>query len=305
MWVRSEFLLKADKIYGAEQTYYVPEEDKNSEISVHIASTRLNIHLPPDYYQDVARGKEPWWIARYLEASFSYAAGAVYQTFNDHIVEPFKIPDSWERIGGADWGLRDPTVLLMAAIDPKTGSVYIYDEYYKAGLPVPQHAKSMKAMVEKVPYGKLRGLVGDPSGKRKNINDMRSIFDHYAEYGLWFKEGNNRIEAGISKVQAYFSLDKLKIFSSCVNTIKEGMNYKYKPEELDAKKNLDNIPIDKDNHAMDSLRYLINELPDDAEKLKQKSYQSRTIANREDDHIPYALQTDDTVKPSHNSWLYY
>jgi hypothetical protein len=62
---------------------------------------------------------------------------------------------------------------------------------------------------------------------------MRSIFDHYAEYGLWFKDGNNRIDAGLAKVNAYFSLGRLKIFSSCAHTIKEGLNYKYKPEELD------------------------------------------------------------------------
>jgi phage terminase large subunit len=305
--VRSEFLLKADKIYGSDRNYHVPEEDKNPSISVHIASTRLNTYLPPDYYYTVSKGKESWWVARYLEASFDYAAGAVYQTFADHIVKPFKIPDHWERMGGADWGIRDPTVLLMGAIDPDNGITYIYDEYYKPNLPVPEHAKHMTEMVQKVPYGKLRYLVGDPSGKRNNINDMRSIFDHYAEYGLWFKDGNNRIDAGLAKVNAYFSLSRLKIFSSCSWTIKEGLNYKYKPEELDAKKNPDNKPIDKDNHTMDSLRYMINELPDNPDQLIQKSYKSRNFAGRTEDdgRIPFALQTEDNKQPGHNAWLYY
>jgi phage terminase large subunit len=306
-WVRTEFLLKADVIHGSERNYYVPDEDKNPNISVHIASTRLNYHLPPDYYYSVSRGKENWWIARYLEASFDYAAGAVYQTFGDHIVKPFAIPPYWERLGGADFGIRDATVLLMAAIDPDKGIVYIYEEYYKSGLPVPEHAKKMLEMVQKVPYGKLKSLVGDPSGKRKNINDMRSIFDHYAEYGLWFADGNNRIDAGIAKVSAYFSLGRLKIFNNCVNTIKEGLNYKYKPEELDSKKNPDNNPIDKDNHAMDSLRYLINELPDNVDHLKQNSYKSRDFVGKtEDGHLPFALQTEELPTPSsHSAWLYY
>jgi hypothetical protein len=102
--VRSEFLLKADKIYGSERDYFVPEEDKNPSISVHIASTRLNTYLPPDYYYTVSKGKESWWVARYLEASFDYAAGAVYQTFADHIVKPFKNSrplgtNGWGRLG--------------------------------------------------------------------------------------------------------------------------------------------------------------------------------------------------------------
>jgi hypothetical protein len=184
--------------------------------------------------------------------------------------------------------------------------VYIYDEYYKNALPVPEHAKAMIEMVQKVPYGKLRGLVGDPSGARKGISDMRSIFDHYAEYGIWFKAGDNRIDTGIAKVLAYFSLGRLKIFSTCTNTIREGLNYKYKPEELDAKKNPDNKPIDKDNHAMDSLRYMIQELPDDPERLIQKSYHSRDWKGpTENGDIPFALRTEETQTPGHNAWLYY
>jgi phage terminase large subunit len=306
-WIRTDFLLKSGRIENATESYFVPEEDKNQNYSTHIAPTKLNTYLPPDFYASTAMGKPSFWINRYLNGSFSYSEGAVYQDFGDHIVKPFEIPDAWDRLGGADFGIRDSTVLLMSAIDPETGIVYLYDEHYKNNLPVPEHAKQMRTMVQKVPYGKLRTLVGDPAGARKNINDMRSIFDHYAEYGLWFKNGDNRIDAGIAKVQAYFSLGRLKIFSSCANTIREGLNYKYKPEELDAKKNPDNKPIDKDNHAMDSLRYLIQELPDDPSKLIQKSYHARNFKGRtdKDGGIPFELQTTDTQPVGHNAWLYY
>jgi hypothetical protein len=52
-------------------------------------------------------------------------------------------------MGGADWGIRDPTVLLMGAIDPDNGITYIYDEYYRPNLPVPEHARHMLEMVQK------------------------------------------------------------------------------------------------------------------------------------------------------------
>lgn len=304
--VRTEFLLKADKIYGAAREYFIDPEEKNPNIAVHIAATHLNKFLPVDYYASTARGKPKWWIERYLNASFEFAEGAVYQDFTDHIVKPFKIPDHWERMGGADFGIRDHTVLLMGAIDPDTGITYIYKEYYKNALPIPVHAKAMKEIISEVPYGKLRTLVGDPAGKRRGNNDLRSIFDHYSEYGIWFQDGNNRIDAGIAKVQAYFSLGRLKIFNNCVNTIREGMNYKYKPQELDATKNLDEKPIDKDNHTMDSLRYLINELPDDPSQLIQKSYQSRDFNGKsEDGHVPFALQSEEKPNKGRDLWLYY
>jgi PBSX family phage terminase large subunit len=306
-WIRSEFLLKSARIHNAQEPYFVPEEDKNTNYSTHIAPTRLNTYLPPDFYYSTAQGKPAFWVNRYLNGSFSYSEGAVYHDFAEHIIPPFKIPEHWERMGGSDFGIRDHTVLLMGAIDPDTGITYLYDEYYKNNLPVPEHAKKMVEIVSKVPYGKLRFLVADPSGKKQNIQDMRSLFDHYAEYGLWFQAGNNRIDAGLAKTQAYFSLGKLKIFSSCVNTIKEGINYKYKPEELDSKKNPDNKPIDKDNHAMDSLRYMINELPDDPEQLKQKSYSARDWGGKveADGRIPFALQTDEQPKVRQDAWLYY
>lgn len=290
--VRSEFLMKADAIYGADRDYYIPENDKNPNISVHIASTRLNKYLPADYYASTARGKPRWWVERYLNASFDYAEGAVYQDFADHVVEPFEIPVHWERLGGADFGIQDPTVLVMGAIDPDNGMVYIYDEYFNNTLAVPQHAQNMKELLlDPLPYGALRGLVADPSGKKRGHTDGRSVFDHYAEYGIYFRDGDNRIDAGIGKVNAYFSLGRLKIFSSCVNTVREGMNYKYKPRDLDQTKNLDNKPIDKDNHTMDSLRYLVQELPDDPNNLKSRYF---TRAGKKDSQstLPFALQSE-------------
>ncbi len=234
---------------------------------------------------------------------------AVYPDFMTHLVEPFQIPKHWERIGGADFGIQDPTVLLMGAIDPETGIVYIYDEYFKNKLAVPQHAKSMLDMLEQVPFGRLRFLVGDPAGKRRNINDHKSIFDHYGEYGIWFKEGNNRIDAGISKVNAYFALGKLKIFTTCTNTIREGMNYKYKPMEMDSQKNADEKPIDKDNHTQDSLRYMMNELPDDPRMLINNGTKPRIFQNGEKEAttLPFALQDpeDSYLGQNRNSWLNY
>lgn len=305
--VRSEFLMKADAIVGSDRNYFIPEEDKNPNISVHIAATSKNYHLPRDYYQSTAYGKPRWWVERYLNASFDYAEGAVYMDFMDHVIEPFNIKEKitkegWRVIGGSDFGIRDETVLLLAAIDPNEGVCYLYEEYYKNGLPVPKHAENMNKMLEPLPYGSLMKLMADPSGKRKGMNDMRSLFDHYREYGIFFTDGNNRIDAGIAKVNAYFSLGRLKIFKTCVNTIREGINYKYKPQELAAEKNLDEKPIDKDNHAMDSLRYLVNELPDDPDRLKSKSYTNGNKVKNDESYLPFALQSPTNDTYSKNDW---
>jgi hypothetical protein len=57
---------------------------------------------------------------------------------------------------------------------------------------------------------------------------------------------------------------------------------------------------------MDSLRYLINELPDDVESLKQKSYHSKDWKGKtEDGHIPFALQSEENELKAQDQWLYY
>jgi phage terminase large subunit len=312
-WLRTEILLKSDKVFNQSEALPTKPEEIDKNISTHIAPTHLNTYLPPTFYEDTAKGKPEWWIARYLEGSFSFAEGTVYPTLAQHVVDidPEVIRENirtkgWRVLAGGDWGLRDPTVMLLAAIDPSEGVVYVYYEHYEANKPISHHARIMNANLEHIPFGSLQIMVGDPSGARRNPNDKRSIFDHYAEYGLFWQPGNNRIEPGIQKVYNYFDLKKLKILSSCVNTIEEGITYKYKPQELDAKKNADEKPEDIDNHAMDTLRYIINELPDDPSNLINPSYGAPSNVINGEEHLPHALRSDnDPYSSNDDAFLYY
>jgi PBSX family phage terminase large subunit len=303
-WIKTEFLLKSKHIHNSEITYHQDPLQINSQFSTHIASTSLNTYLPPNFYEDTARGKEKWWIERYLHGSFQNKEGRVYPMFEDHIVEPFPvvenktdrygIPMHWERVFGGDFGLRHATVLLGGAIDPSDGTLYIYAEHYDSEKPVSYHAGQMRRMLDRVPSGRLRSLVGDPKGASKSERDMRSIFDHYAEYGIYFSPATNKIIDGIMKVYNYFALGKLKIFSSCVNLIREGKDYKYPERSLDDKKEASEKPIDKDDHTLDSLKYIIAELPDNPEDLINRSYGlTYTNEKKEQAHLPHALQDDD------------
>jgi hypothetical protein len=138
---------------------------------------------------------------------------------------------------------------------------------------VADNAKGMKAILDKVPAGLIYNqIIADPSGNKRSGATRRSYFNHYAEYGLWFQEGNNNIEAGIAKVFTYLSLGKLRVMSNCINLIKEGRIYKYRESELEKNKNRGEKPMDANNHAMDALRYMIMELPDNPENLAAEVY---------------------------------
>lgn len=308
-WVRTEILLKSKFIFGAKEKYNRTLEDINPNMTTHIARTDQNIHLPEGYLESVKVGKPEYWIRRNLEGSFSFADGMVYPMFSDHIVDisPEIIRHNvrtkgWQVIGASDFGIVDPTTLLLAAIDPDEGVVYLYDEYAKTQQSVPYHAKEIKRRLGHIPDGALMKLMGDPSGARRNINDQKSIFNHYQEYGIFFQKADNRIDAGIMKVYSYLEMGKLKILSHLKETIEEHSNYQYKPSDLEDAP--DDKPIDKKNHLVDSCRYLIQELPDDPDMLKTLTYGVSDFREvGEQDHLPFALR-DDEPEQSGDAWYY-
>ena len=200
----------------------------------------------------------------------------MYARFNECIIPSQKVSDKWERVVALDHGLRNPTAMLIGAIDEQTGNVHIFKEYYKANTLVPEHARNIKAILEeeKVTAGNTRFMVIDPAaGNKTDPINGKSIQGLYQEYGLYFSPANNNIDAGILKVNAYIELGKLKIHDTCPNLIRELQNYQYPDVEMEAKdKNLKEKPIKTHDHAADALRYLLMRLPDDPNNLKNSSH---------------------------------
>ena len=81
------------------------------------------------------------------------------------------------------------------------------------------------------------------------------------------------IEDGISKTRDMMYNGKIKFFRSLKETITEGCEYRY-PNEAERKtnRNLGDIPVDKNNHLMDCLRYICQEVPYTYLDMKRMSY---------------------------------
>lgn len=247
-------------------------EDFDETMHTFIWPTNLNYHLPEDFIEKLSKNKPEWWIKRFLEGSFDHASGMVYPNWSSAVIED--LPNfsatarQWDKMFSLDHGLRNPTAFLSGTIDPKEGILYIFQEYYKPDSLVPQNVEVIKPRIESVPYGKLRFMVADPAIRNKaDPTTGKSVQFLYQEQNLFFQLGNNDVDAGINRLNSYIDRGKIKIFRSCVNLIREGLNYKYKEASMDDDKNLDEKPIKKDDHAMDSLRYMIMMLPFDPDQL--------------------------------------
>lgn len=312
-WVKVEFLLKADKIYNSEKEYPQNPEDINANFSVHIAPTHLNPHLPDTYYEDTARGKPDWWVERYLNGSFENKEGLVYPQYDKHLVDPFPIPDFWQRRIGGDFGLNNPTAFGALATDPETGITYLYKEHKEAQQPVSYHANVLHTeFLKELSYGILKAMVGDAEGQKKTAGDLSSVFDHYAEYGIYWTPSTKKLEDSIMKMYSYFEADKFKIFRTCTMFIEEISQYKYPERSLDKEvKNEAQFekPIATNDHLLDAVRYMVAELPDDPSKLINKGYHAQNIIRNKhmvkQNHLPDALKTNNNRYSRRDAWRAY
>lgn len=258
--------------------------DFNPYMKTFIWATHLNKYLPKNFIEMNTVGKPEWYRKKYFEGSFEYNSGMVYPEANSTFIDPYPvtkdtdeygIPKDWERLIALDYGLRNPTAVPFGAINPKTGEVVIYHDYYVAEKTLPYHAKELRKLIDPIPTGLIRYMVADPAIKNR-MNDVingKNIQSHFMEYGLYFQLGNNNLEYGLAKVNSYIEADKLKIYKTCVHLIKEMLQYVYPEVDIDnADENLDEKPEKKNDHLMDALRYMIAKLPDDPETLKLQAF---------------------------------
>lgn len=175
-----------------------------------------------------------------------------------HVIEPFRIPESWRRYHAIDYGL-DMLASLWAAVDEE-GNIYVYREVYESELIVPKAAEEILAAEEDAERIYARYAPPDLFGRSSETG--RTRIESFAENGLFFEKSSNDREAGWMQIAEYLRIyrnaegketARLKIFANCANLIRT----------------LTAIPRDKRNpndcarepheltHAPDALRYLL------------------------------------------------
>ncbi len=278
-WLVDEFLLYADKIFASQSVdisaYKKLQKHPEKNFQAFLSSSRDNPYLPPGQISALCAGKSPSWIRKYIDCALEVRAGAVYPEFASCIVDDFPIPPNWKRVVGFDKGFKDETAMVIGAIEPKTGTIYLYQEYYVAQQPISYHAKQVKEMITGLPL--YNNIQADPSILHRSDRDGRSYQDYFYKLsGIHMDPANNSIAMGIDKVRDYMYTGKLKVFTSLVNLKTEAVGYVYPDRDTNQK---EEIPMDKNNHLMDAMRYLIMALP-------QNPYEMNTISS------PYVAKDD-------------
>ena len=177
-----------------------------------------------------------------------------------HIIEPFKIPDNWNRYIAMDYGL-DMFAVLFIAIDTK-GKAYVYNEIHKTNLIVSEAVQTLKSYMGQ---NKYKYIYAPPDLWNRNRDTGKSTAELFWEGGVDLtKASNNRI-AGWLNVKEWLRIKKvrheqtgelyedsdLKIFSNCLNLIK------YLPQLQHDEKEPNDVATEphEPTHITDALRY--------------------------------------------------
>lgn len=277
-WIRTEVVLRSGEIHkhgNISDDFIVPEKEKDPFISTHITTSEVNAFLPEDFIEQNSRGKTVWWIQKYLYGSFQYAAGLVYPNALRHIEDDFEVPKHWKRIIAFDYGLSDDSVYLLGAIDEIEGVVHIYDEIVTNNKNIAELSQLYFDATKDIPAGGLYcSPIIDPKSACKRDYDKKALADHFLDYNIAFKPGAVNKDARIYRTNTYIELGYLKIMRKCEYLINQLREYKFKTDGKDEQSFIDK-PVDKDDHAIVCLEWMLMELPADPTKLLYGVYNKR------------------------------
>lgn len=271
-WIRDNFLLES-KYIQADQKYIT--NDPNKDFSSHVYPTNLNKFLPEGFEENLAKNKPSWWVNRYLKGSFDYAEGMIYPNVMASFIPSFYVPDHWVRCMAMDYGINDPTSFIFGAIDPINRILYIIGETYLNNRNYKdQAAIYWDAHKEYVPNNNYykRPVMDGRSINKRNDYDLKTIGDLFKEEGILFNPAKMDLSTRILTLNTFIDSGRIKIFKDkCPNLYKEIVNYKFPERTADGKARGDK-PVDKNNHAVNALEFLVMELPTDLNLAELSSY---------------------------------
>ncbi len=208
------------------------------------------------------------------QGTFIQLGGLIYPMWdrNIHVIPEFEPPKDWLDVGSLDHGFSNATAWLWTSVDPD-GRMFVYDEHYRSGLVVADHARAVHE------HNKTHGrvpdyYVGDPSIRNTDPITGTSVLIEYMENDIQIVLANNDVRAGINRVATALlgrqaadgkRYPTLHITENCTDLIREISRYRWATwatKKNEKKNNKKEEPHKKEDHACDSLRYMVASRPD-------------------------------------------
>lgn len=202
--------------------------------------------LDDDYLarlESMYRPGTPIW-RRKVMAEFAQMEGLVYEAFDAprHIRAPHEIPTEGTSLYfGLDFGYTNPLCFLRGVLD-SNDVLWIDAEHYRSHLLIEHHEPLMRPMY----------AAGAPIFSDHDVHDR----EHLIEWAYNCKPAIKRVHDGIEAVVARLQTDRLMFVQHrCPNLIREMGSYAWDSRVEPGTG--EQMPVKKNDHAVDALRYLV------------------------------------------------
>lgn len=220
--------------------------------------------------------------------------GQFFPEFNRslHVIEPFEIPEHWNRYIALDYGL-DMFAVLFVAIDTK-GKAYIYNEIHKSNLIVSEARQVLKSYMRDKKY---KDIYAPPDLWNRNRDTGKSTAELFNEGGITFTKAGNDRESGWLTVKEWIKPKKIRheqtgeliessdlyIFSNCVNLIR------CLPQLQHDEKNPNDVATEPHEitHITDALRYFCVSRTSPSKEIINKEKSFYDMFNVQEEHYDY------------------
>jgi PBSX family phage terminase large subunit len=243
-WLRKRFLLREGEI-NLRQWHSTLDD---------------NPHLDPEYVSSIKAEYTGLWHRRFVKGEWCMAEGAIFDQFDDttHVVSTLPVIQRWISCG-IDYGTTNPfhAVVLGLGVD---GVLYLTREWRhdsklaRRQMTDVEYSAAVRHWLTTVPIPTttLTGVapewtVVDPSAASFRVQLHRD--------GLSARLADNAVLDGIRTMSSLFSLNVLKVHTSCQHLLDEIPGYSWDDK---AASDGEDKPVKADDHGIDASRYAVH-----------------------------------------------
>jgi len=247
---------------------YIPgTQNPNSNVSVIEVEMYENPHLGAAEIQSFLESLPAEDRDARVKGKFQRRGGVIFKSYSvsTHVIDDFELPPPGigEVYASLDHGYNNPTAWLWHYISPD-GDIVTFNEHYESEMIIEDHVQHVK-LFNQIHKREPTIYVGDPAIAQHTGVTKDSVQSQYANFGIGVMLGNNDVTVGINKMNAYLQRGRWKITRNCENLIKELPKYRWRTwanKKSERDNNPYDIPHKKDDHAIDSARYMFTLMPD-------------------------------------------
>jgi len=206
--------------------------------------------LDDKYKQAIKSSFSGVFYQRYILGEWALATGAIFDGWDDLNVFDKDFPSPNFYCAGVDYGTVNPTSCHIAAISPNLWpQIRIEKEYYFDSAAHGRSKTDRELAIDIYDFVKhysLSAIYVDPAAASLKL-ELRNL-------DLPVVDANNDVLFGIKTMAQFISGKNLVVRKSCKNLIEQCQSYAWDPKYADRG---EDKPIKKNDHAVDSCRYLI------------------------------------------------